>query len=47
MDIKQFVYELGFENHEKTTPLKLCRWNNDAHKFVGSKRTNALRLFAH
>jgi hypothetical protein len=26
MDIKQFAYELGFENHEKATPLKLFRW---------------------
>ena len=26
MDIKQFAYALGFENHEKATPLKLFRW---------------------
>lgn len=26
MDVKQLAYELGFENYEKATPLKLFRW---------------------
>ncbi|MEZ9998970.1 hypothetical protein AB4428_11765 [Vibrio lentus] len=26
MDVKQLAYELGFENYEKATPLKLFKW---------------------